>query len=241
MEVVSSKLKKRANSDSPPTTKSINISSKMNNINPHKKISKRIDNDNKQYISIFFMFLIEMFKIFMACFLTISVVQDCNGEVCTYTQLIQRSSVLELLTIGVNILNIIGFIILYGFELKREVFLIKYLDINKKKGDYNLVNVIIDYEYIKKNLKINNIQYYYCTLLLITITVLNWTVSCLMIFTNFHSMKTVTTLLTNMLLVTTKIYNCFNVSRQSIIKSLGLSAYMQENISFNVIDSDYVN
>ena len=43
-----------------------------------------------------------------------------------------------------------------------------------------------------------------------------------------------------MLLVLMKLYNSFDVARQSVKNDKMMSAYMSEFVSFNVLDADYV-
>ena len=124
----------------------------------YKHMSK--DQDREQMIRVYFLFLIEIFKVAMASFLSMSVIQNCDGEVCSYSENLKRSSKYGEFVVGVNALNIICFAILYFYEFNREMFLIEYLDINKKQGDYHLPNVINDYPAIKAKLNRYNRLYY---------------------------------------------------------------------------------
>ena len=117
------------------------------------------DADREQMIKVYFLFIIEIFKVAMASFLALSVIQNCGGEVCSYSENVKRNSKYGNFVISVNVINVIGFAILYFFEFNREMFLIEYLDIDKRKGDYHLPKVLDEYLPIKTRLKKYNKVY----------------------------------------------------------------------------------
>ena len=197
------------------------------------------DQDREQMIRVYFLFLIEIFKVAMASFLSMSVIQNCDGEVCSYSQNLKRSSRYGEFVVGVNTLNIICFAILYFYEFNREMFLIEYLDINKKQGDYHLPNVINNYPEIKAKLIRYNRLYYNSTKCLLLLTGINWITSGILVFKSFFSFKTITSYLTNILLIITKLSDSYSISKESYRHTYGLSAYIKEYTSFNVIDRDH--
>ena len=203
----------------------------------YKHMSK--DQDREQMIRVYFLFLIEIFKVAMASFLSMSVIQNCDGEVCSYSENLKRSSKYGEFVVGVNALNIICFAILYFYEFNREMFLIEYLDINKKQGDYHLPNVINDYPEIKAKLIRYNRLYYNSTKCLLLLTGINWITSGILVFKSFYSFKTITSYLTNILLIITKLSDSYSISKESFRHTYGLSAYIKEYTSFNVIDKDH--
>lgn len=203
----------------------------------YKHMSK--DQDREQMIRVYFLFLIEIFKVAMASFLSMSVIQNCDGEVCSYSENLKRSSKYGEFVVGINTLNIICFAILYFYEFNREMFLIEYLDINKKQGDYHLPNVINDYPTIKAKLIRYNRLYYNSTKCLLLLTGINWITSGILVFKSFYSFKTITSYLTNILLIITKLSDSYSISKESFKHTYGLSAYIKEYTSFNVIDKDH--
>lgn len=199
----------------------------------------RKDQDREQMIKVYFLFLIEIFKVAMASFLSMSVIQNCNGEVCSYNENLKRRTKYGEFVVGVNALNIICFAILYFYEFNREMFLIEYLDINKKQGDYHLPNVINHYPAIKAKLIRYNRMYYNSTKCLLLLTGINWITSGILVFKSFYSFKTITSYLTNILLIITKLSDSYSISKESFKHTYGLSAYIKEYTSFNVIDKDH--
>lgn len=202
-----------------------------------KSIKK--DQDEGQRSKVYFLFLIEIFKVAMASFLSISVVQKCDQSICSFSENIKRNSNYGRIVIGVNIVNILAFSILYFIEFKREMFMIRYLDVNKYFGDYHLPTVINNYEDIKLNLIKYNNKYYLSTKVLLSITGLNWILSGVLVFGSYYSVKTVTSFATNILLVITKLTDAYSISKESSKKNYGLSAYIKEYTSFNTIDKDH--
>ena len=203
-----------------------------------KQLTK--DADREQMIKVYFLFIIEIFKVAMASFLALSVVQNCEGEVCSYDQNVKRESGYGNFVISVNIINVVAFAILYFFEFNREMFLIEYLDIDKRKGDYHLPKVLHEYSDIKKRLKKYNHAYYVATRSVLLLTAINWILSGILVIGSYYSFKTITSFVTNILLVITKLSDSHGVSKESHQNDYGLSAYIKEYTSFNVIDKDHL-
>lgn len=195
--------------------------------------------DKNQMIQVYILFIIEIFKVTMASFLSMSVIQNCNDKVCGYTENLERHSKFGKFVVGINAANIIAFAILYFYEFNREMFLIQYLDIDKRKGDYHLPNILPDYTQIKNKLIGWNRTYYLATRLLLFLTSINWILSGILVFESFYGTKTITSYATNILLVITKLSDSYRVSKESYQYNYGLSAYIKESTSFNVIDTDH--
>ena len=198
------------------------------------------DADREQMIKVYFLFIIVIFKVAMASFLALSVVQNCEGEVCSYDQNVKRESGYGNFVISVNVINVVAFAILYFFEFNREMFLIEYLDIDKRKGDYHLPKVLNEYSDIKKRLKKYNKAYYIATRSVLLLTAVNWVLSGILVIGSYYSFKTITSFATNILLVITKLSDSHGVSKESHQHDYGLSAYIKEYTSFNVIDKDHL-
>jgi len=206
-----------------------------------RDLQKWLKNDNAQYIYIGLQGFVEGFKILMASLLAITVVQKCEGKtdnICSFQDAFNRDK-LTSAAIGINVLNILIFIIFYIIELSREVYLIRYLDIDKHKSDLHLPNVIAKYPKINKGLIKHNNRYNKSIVVLCFVTGGNWIISIVVIGMNWYSIKTLLSLLTNMLLITTKIMNARTISKESLRKNIAISAFMKEFTSFNTIDADY--
>ena len=73
------------------------------------------------------------------------------------------------------------------------MFLIEYLDIDKRVGDYHLPNVIDGYENIKSTLNRYNKIYFHCTRVLLFL-IYKLITSGILVFKSFYSFKTITSL-----------------------------------------------
>ena len=217
-------------------------SSENNTLHNTKKEIKVIekDQDSQQRLKVYSSFMIELFKVAMASFLSISVVQKCDNGICSFSENIDRQSNYGNIVIGINVINIFAFLSLYYIEFNREMYMIKYLDINKEKGDYYLPNVLDKYEDIKKGLHKYNKNYFNVTKILLLTTFMNWSLSTILVLKYYYSVKTITSLLTNVLLIITKLNDAYSISKESYNNNYGLSAYIKEYTSFNVIDVDHV-
>tara|TARA_Y100000389_G_scaffold81766_1_gene78353 strand:- start:27047 stop:28024 length:978 start_codon:yes stop_codon:yes gene_type:complete len=219
-------------------TITINSDSDSDTDDEIKQLAK--DADREQMIKVYLLFIVEIFKVAMASFLALSVVQSCEGEVCSYDQNVKRESGYGNFVISVNIINVVAFAILYFFEFNREMFLIEYLDIDKRKGDYHLPKVLNEYGDIKIRLKKYNRAYYVATRSVLLLTAVNWILSGILVIGSYYSFKTITSFVTNILLVITKLSDSHGVSKESHQNDYGLSAYIKEYTSFNVIDRDHL-
>jgi len=89
-------------------------------------------------------------------------------------------------------------------------------------------------------LKKHNKRYQFCTRLLLVATGFNWIISIITVFYYWYSVKTVLSLITNILLVTTKLAGSHSAANESMQHGIGISAFMKEFTSYNVIDKDLI-
>jgi hypothetical protein len=207
-----------------------------------RELQKWLSNDNSQYLFIGMQSIIELFKIIMASLLTITVIQTCDesaGNICSFNNALRRD-VFSNIGFIINCINIVAFIFFYIIEVSRELYIIKMLDIDKHRGDFHLQQIIPMYPSIQQNLMIYNHWYQHSIRVLYVITCGNWIVSIIIIGTHWYSIKTIMTLLTNILLITTKLSNIYTISNESNTKNIAISAYIKEYASFNVIDKDHM-
>ena len=61
------------------------------------------------------------------------------------------------------------------------------------------------------------------------------------LYSDYHSSSTVSCFISFVLLVMMKLYNSFIVAKESVKNDKMMSAYMSEFVSFNVLDSDYLD
>ena len=145
------------------------------------------------------------------------------------------------LTMYWNMLTFILFIISYSFELKRENWAIKYLDIDNNKSDNGLKNIIIHEPELDK--KMDKLNKYYFGILMITSFsyFINIILMINILVKNYHSMSTISCFISFVMLVNMKLYSSLTVGYQSVKNDKMMSAFMNEFVSYNVLDEDYLN
>ncbi len=207
--------------------------------------------DARHYMTSTFNTLKESFKVIMACLLAVFVPQNCsdnsnnnsNNEedvICSIQQNIFNLTDWNKLVLAFNFATMGFFIILYLTENLRERFLIRYFDKDESKPDNNLLNVFQDkYLDIKKRLNRYNSVAFYVYLITLIFFITNTILSGILVFKDYYlDTRTITVFITNILLLSGKIFSGLSVAFESRKRSLAYSLTLQEPISWNVIDSN---
>ena len=124
-------------------------------------------------------------------------------------------------------------------EVRREAWMIKHLDVDSKKADDNLIHEIEPYtkmkiSFLRKNHHYKNIFY-----AVAAANILNVITSAVLVADYFDGLKTVTTFLTNGLLIVLRITKSIQISQTCEKEMKALSAYLSEQTSYNTIDPAY--
>jgi hypothetical protein len=212
----------------------------------------KLSDDTKQKIKATLSFVLESYKVLMASLLVVFVPQRCENEVIneqnitvvenTECTLSENFIGLDRFNLGVLIFNFLtlgSFVALYVIEYIREHWCIEYLDIDISKANNNLSVEIEKYPELQDKLIIKNKDYYKSLITVIIMSITNFVLSSIVIHEYYLDYKTLTVLLTNILLVVDKISSCYMISNTSLIEKLPYSAYMKTPVIFNTIDADY--
>ena len=205
----------------------------------------KVDGDFIQRIKVSVIFLFQFYKVAMGTMLTLFVPQACITDdevnICTLTENYNNNEIYHKLTLYWNMLTFTLFIVSYLFELKRENWAIEYLDIDNNKSDNGLKNIIIHEPELDK--KMDRLNKYYLGILMITSFsyFINIVLMINILIKNYHSMSTLSCFISFVLLVNMKLYNSLTVGYQSVKNDKMMSAFMNEFVSFNVLDEDYLN
>ena len=216
-----------------------------------------IDQDIYQRFKVFGIFILQFYKVMMGNMLSLFIPQGCyetinnnnnnnitinnNIKLCSINDNFQNQNVYHVFTLYWNMLSLLCFIISYAFELKRENWAIKYLDINNDFPDNNLKKIICNEKKLEKIMDKLNFYYYYCLCITLFVYSFNLLLMINILVNNYHSMATISTFISFSLLVQIKLYNSFVIAKESIKNDKIMSAYMSEFVSFNVLDQDYLN
>lgn len=206
----------------------------------------KVDGDFIQRIKVLIIFLFQFYKVAMGTMLTLFIPQACitddnEVKICTLTENYNNNEIYHKLTLYWNMLTFTLFIVSYLFELKRENWAIEYLDIDNNKSDNGLKNIIVHEPELDK--KMDRLNKYYLGILMITSFsyFINIVLMINILIKNYHSMSTLSCFISFVLLVNMKLYNSLTVGYQSVKNDKMMSAFMNEFVSFNVLDEDYLN
>ena len=199
-----------------------------------------IDIDLIQRIKVTGLFFLQFYKILTGTMLTLFIPQNCEEQICTITENYENKDIYHKITLYWNILTLFSFIITYFYELKRENWSIKYLDIDYNLPDNNLKSVIIKEPKLDKQMDKMNIYYKNIVSITMFLYFVNLCLTIRLLNINYHSSSTLSCFVSFSLLVMMKLYNSFTVAYNSVKNDKMTSAYMSEFVSFNVLDSDYL-
>jgi len=200
-----------------------------------------ISEDSKQRVKVLGIFLLQIYKITTGTMMSLFIPQSCGEKMCSLTENYHNSEIYHKTLFYWNTFSMFLFLLCYSIELTREEWCVKYLDIDNNYPDNSLKNIIIKEKVLDKKMdKLN--KYYYDILICTSITYfINMLLTIKMINDNYHSNSTISCFMSFSLLVLMKLYNSCNVAYQSVKNDKMTSAYMAEFVSFNVLDTDYVN
>ena len=210
-----------------------------------------VDQDIVQRIKVGGIFVLQFYKVLTGTLLTLFVPQACYSEIsdwseertlqiCTLTQNYENNEVYHRVTLYWNFFSFLLFIMCYIFELRREHWAIKFLDINNDIPDNALKEKIVEEPQLDKKMDQLNKFYYHSLLLTSGVYFINVGLMIKILITEYHSVSTLSCFVSFVLLVMMKLYNSLSVGYQSVKNDKMMSAFMSEFVSFNVLDSDYL-
>jgi hypothetical protein len=199
------------------------------------------DEDFKQKISMIITVTIEMYRVIMSSLLLLFVPQSCNNDQCSINEKLSPDTQFEMFVLVSNFITLFAFTITYGIESRRENILITYLDVNRFKPRDN--DSVAKELLLLSTKRLNRIEKYdkmykYLSYSSICVFTLNTLFSTIIIFDNFLDSKTVTVLLTNMLFMSSKLYDMYTIVNTKDF--VFLSAYLTRKIQFNDVDKDKI-
>jgi hypothetical protein len=147
--------------------------------------------------------------------------------------------------ITINLLTTTAFMVLYYFEIRREIWLIGHFDYSRRYHSMHLTRYQRDYPDIFSSLGIHNRQYYIVYRIVRIILLANIIVSvCIIIAmdalaTGSIDYKTITSMITNFWLAYSKVARGLGIAQESLHGNLGIAYFNIQNLSFNRIDPHF--
>ncbi len=207
-----------------------------------------ISQDNKEIFISYLSTVLEFYKILMACLLAIFVPQYCEDTktTCSFKQNFENLSKFNEFVLFYNFATLTTFSYLYYIQSKRETYWITHLEVNKNKSDNGLHESLTQHNNEKHKSILNKVIYYNTLINKLTKgAVINFYMnalfsSILIFYYYYDGFRSVTTLITSVLLVSQKLYSTYVISSECLKdKPLALSLVRLEPISFNDVDPDY--
>jgi hypothetical protein len=212
-----------------------------------KKDPKEDSQDTNQKIGVTIAVAVEIYRALIASFLILFVPQKCGDEVngdhvCSFSENAETGPD-PLYNAGFvfNCITMAAFVALYYAEVRREVKLIAYLDVNPNRpSDNESVGQVL--EKIQPHHK-DAILYYdslyikagYFTIGCFTI---NSILSGLVVYKYYLDDKTTTTFITSLLFVIQKLQQVYVTLKTE--KNVFYSAYLNSKVQYNDLDKDKV-
>lgn len=197
------------------------------------------DEDFKQKLYMIVTVTIEMYRVIMSSLLLLFVPQSCNNEQCSINEKLSPSMPYETFVLISNFVTLFAFTITYTIESRRENILINYLDVNRfKPRDNNSVarELVQLSKHRLQRIEKYDKMYKYLSYSSIGVFTLNTLFSSIVIFNNFLDSKTITVFVTNMLFMSSKLYDMYSIVNTK--EFVFLSAYLTRKIQFNDVDKD---
>eukprot|EP00743_Colponemidia_sp_Colp-15_P009351 GILK01010222.1.p1 GENE.GILK01010222.1~~GILK01010222.1.p1 ORF type:complete len:267 (-),score=26.56 GILK01010222.1:112-912(-) len=202
------------------------------------------DQDRKDMILSVVMTFVTAFKISMATLLAVFVPQYCvdRGSTCSFSDNFTDLTSFNKFVLFWNFLTLFVLVSSIFVALRRERWLIEYLDFDPALGPHHLPNVLPDYPHFGDQLRRHNRISFSVDLLCLCCMILNAIFSAVLVFGLYYDgFRTITVFLTNSLLIAARLLNSTSVNYQSWMNDYGLSLFKTAHVSFNVIDADHVH
>jgi len=201
-----------------------------------------LDQDTKQQLNTSLTLVLELYRAIMGCLLVLFVPQDCNGVSCSVgDNMSNAGSGLALVGLIFNLLTLASLSGMYYYETCREFKMITYLECNtfKPRDVESVGEALTKLSPARKDkilkLNVNYGRFGYVSLVLFGI---NSAVSGVVVFNNFLDAKTLTVFLTNVLFMSSKLGNVYEIINTE--QNIFYSAFLKRKVQYNDVDPDKV-
>jgi hypothetical protein len=213
----------------------------------------KLSQNNAQRLTVILLMALDTYRIVIGSFYSIFVPQLCadkpgdvyyNATQISYHACSLEDNVTDLSDFNKFVLAFnafTGFMMLVAFiiEFKRENWIINHLDVDHSKPDSNLKTEIETYTKMKKSITYKNWRYMVIFTSVGVISIINCTASAVLMVYYFDGLKTVTTFITNSLLIGMRVGKSISIARSNNLETKAQSVTLTEPVTFNTIDPKY--
>jgi hypothetical protein len=221
----------------------------------------KISQNNAQRLTVILLMTLDSYRIVIGSFYSVFVPQICpdkpshifNGtnyyghqnsteigyHACTLEDNVTDLSDFNKFVLACNAFTAFLMLIAFIIEFRRENWIINHLDVDHSKPDSNLRTEIEAYSKMKNSIQRKNIRYLVVFTSVGIVSLINCAVSAALMAFYFDGLKTVTTFLTNTLLIGMRITKSIQVARTCQHEMKAQSVNLSEPATFNTIDEKY--
>lgn len=202
-----------------------------------------IHQDKKKKYSIALGLVLEIFRISIACGLSVFVPQTCLGDhntcISIYRIVYVQQTAYTIFVISFNIATFVLFCLLFVIEVKRDKWIMKHFELDTNESITYINSFRAEYLALFRKLHKYNILYYRGYQFISIVYCINVMVSCVVLYHFYYDFTTITVLVTNVFICSSKLYNGLIVSKTSLDNNIPKCYFSKMYVSFNAIDCDY--
>ena len=197
------------------------------------------DQDFQQQMSVSITFALELYKVLMGGMLIMFVPQKCGENSCTITENISRTDDFSIATLAFNIITFLCFFGLYIIEVRRENYMINYLEVNRfKPKDNESVGDALQLLPKEKQdtLHAYDRYYYNSGMVSLFLFIINVALSGYFVSLHYLDGKTISVFLTNVIFMSSKVSEVNELVNTK--ENVFYSAYLNDRVQYNDVDPD---
>ena len=197
------------------------------------------DQDFQQQMSVSITFMLELYRVLMGGMLVMFVPQKCGDSSCSITENISRSDDFSKSTLAFNIMTFLCFFGLYIIEIRRENYMINYLEVNRfKPKDNESVGEALQLlpKAKQDTLHAYDRYYYYSGMVSLFFFIINVALSGYFISLHYLDGKTLSVFMTNVLFMSSKVSEVNELVNTK--ENVFYSAYLNDRVQYNDVDPD---
>lgn len=200
-----------------------------------------LSQDFYQKIKLFKTLIFEIYRVVMGCFLLLFVPQKCYSNECSLRSYIVFENYLPSSVFYLNFLFFLNTLILYYFEIRREITMINYLEVNKYKAlDSKSVGIALERLSPKRRQKliVLNTKYMISGSVCMFLFYMNTLLTSYIIYHNYLDSTTITVLITNFLFLNSKMSSVYSIINNE--DNIFFSAFLKNKVQYNDVDPDKI-
>ena len=197
------------------------------------------DQDFQQQMSVSITFALELYKVLMGGMLIMFVPQKCGDTSCTITENISRTDDFSMATLAFNIITFLCFFALYIIEVRRENYMINYLEVNrfKPKDNESVGEALQLLPKAKQDTLHAYDRYYYNSgMVSLFVFIINVVLSGYFVSLHYLDGKTISVFLTNVIFMSSKVSEVNELVNTK--ENVFYSAYLNDRVQYNDVDPD---